>query len=439
MRLIQRLRQIFATKEQEPTTTFLRSLDADAASIMKAALFIGLFAWLPYLKIDHELNPGRADIVILRLGLSLVCLGLLLFCRISRGEHRYVYTTIIALTYLTHATAYITGSVAAPQTYFGGLVFVLFLLLFGYAPLVWILGILFSAITVFLVTLFWLHPQITQGAGAYMLNDLGALALCLAVLLVIAHRGRYLTWQQAVIISQQKIELSKKAVHLESQLLQREKMAAIGNMASGIVHDFRNPVSVIQSAAEFADDAEINAEKRGLYLKIIRDESARLGQMAQDILDFARGEIKIEKKDVELHKFLEIISDVLEPYFEKKKIVFSVDNKEDSMARIDVARMIRVFINIGANAADVLGEGQNFQIKVFRKDAGILFALRDNGPGVPEAIIPVLFEPFVTEGKSHGTGLGMAISRSIVEAHGGKIWFETVSGGGTTFFVELPE
>ncbi len=233
-------------------------------------------------------------------------------------------------------------------------------------------------------------------------------------------------------------QLLDESNSLREKLLQKEKLAAIGNMAAGIVHDFKNPVHIIRSAAEFAEDATLDEESRTKYLRVISDESLRLGEMAQDILDFTRGNVTIEKEDILLAEFLETVEYTLDPYFTKKHIGFEIANKTEGKVHLDKDRMLRVFINIGANAADVLHKDNCFKLEITRSNEGLLFAFCDDGPGVPEKIIPTLFEPFVTEGKATGTGLGMAVSKSIVEAHGGRIWFTTAAGEGTTFFVEIP-
>lgn len=435
---ISKIREYFATKSSAPAETFLSNLDQNAKGIITIALAIGLVAWLPYIEIDAELNPGRKDLAYLRISLSLICLCLLFYLWVSQFRYKYMLASAIAIFYLIGATAYITGSVKNVSIYFGGFVLNMFMMYFAFMPSVPVLLGIAGSVGIFLTTFFIFHPRSMDAATGYMLRDLANLTVFLTVLLTVIQRQRFLAWSQAKLIAEQKIELSRRTIYLENQLLDHEKLAAIGNMAASIVHDFKNPVSIIQSAAVYAAESEISIEDRNNYLDIIRDESARLGEMAQDILDFTRGTTHIDKADIPLSKFLSAIERTISPYFNQKNISFTIDNKTDGVAKIDVSRMLRVFINIAGNAADVLTAGCNFDICVFREGASVIFSCRDNGPGIPEIIIPKLFEPFVTHGKSHGTGLGMAISKTIVEAHGGKIWFETANDFGTTFYVELP-
>ncbi|MBL8021686.1 MAG: sensor histidine kinase [Leptospirales bacterium] len=234
------------------------------------------------------------------------------------------------------------------------------------------------------------------------------------------------------------VSLAKKheeTLRLRNQLMEKEKMAAVGSMAAGIVHDFKNPVGVILGYAEYLKDESGISEEGREYLQTIEQEANRLSSMAQDILDYTRGSMTTESKIIDLGEFLSHAEKSLKPYFSEKGIHFEIRRKYDGQVRLDPERFLRVLINIAGNAADVLGSDGRFDVLV-QKNGHLVFALQDNGPGIPESIQGTLFEPFVTHGKSHGTGLGMAITKSIVEAHGGTIRFET--GQGTTFFIEIP-
>ncbi|MBL8020795.1 MAG: response regulator [Leptospirales bacterium] len=229
-----------------------------------------------------------------------------------------------------------------------------------------------------------------------------------------------------------------ESIQLRGKLLSQEKMATVGSMAAGIVHDFKNPVGIIMGFAELADDDSVGRAERSEYLRIIGQEANRLASMAQDVLDYARGSVTTEKTSVDLGEYLIRAEKSLRPYFTEKGIQFGIRRECDGQISIDTDRFLRVLINIAGNAADALGPEGSFEIIVRHDGKRFKFELRDNGPGIPESIRAALFDPFVTHGKSHGTGLGMAIAKSIVEAHGGTIRFETETGKGTTFFLEIP-
>ena len=234
----------------------------------------------------------------------------------------------------------------------------------------------------------------------------------------------------------------RDAIQLREQLAQKEKMATVGDMAAGIVHDLKNPVAVIKGYAEMADEDALGREARRRYLAVIGQESERLLDMVHDLLDFSRGSVSIQKRMVDFAGFLSRVERALGPNFEHKRIRFAVQNEVSGDVDLDPERLQRAIMNIAGNAADVLPHGGQFDLRIFRSaEAGatrIKFELSDNGPGIPAEIQSTLFEPFVTSGKSHGTGLGMAIARTLVEAHGGTISFVTELGRGTTFTIDLP-
>lgn len=171
---------------------------------------------------------------------------------------------------------------------------------------------------------------------------------------------------------------------------------------------------------------------------MISQEAHRLASMAQDVMDYARGSITTQKRRVQLAAFLGRAELTLKPYFSRAGSRFTIRCETDEEVLIDPDRFLRVLVNIAANAAHVLGPDGWFEISAERIGRKHVLGLRDNGPGIPLSIRETLFEPFVTAGKSEGTGLGMAISKSIVEAHGGSIRFETREGQGTVFIIEIP-
>jgi signal transduction histidine kinase len=106
---------------------------------------------------------------------------------------------------------------------------------------------------------------------------------------------------------------------------------------------------------------------------------------------------------------------------------------------LDETRLTRCLANIIKNAKEALGDEGTITIQFRESGSELQVSISDSGPGIPEAIRSRIFEPFVTYGKKNGTGLGMAIAKSTVDAHGGRIWLESETGKGTTFHVVLPK
>jgi signal transduction histidine kinase len=243
---------------------------------------------------------------------------------------------------------------------------------------------------------------------------------------------------QAFLLSQRYAEAFNKVEHLSEELMRQEQMATVGNMASGIVHDLKNPAGIIKGCVEMANEDSIGAEERRGLLRMIDEEADRMLGLVQDLLDFSRGAIAIEKREVDAEQYLDRVKRVLERGFLEKRIEFHAASSVRGRILLDPDRFLRVLVNIGGNAADAMGARGRFDLRIAREDSQIVFSLKDSGPGIPEPIRATLFEPFVTHGKKGGTGLGMAITRTLVIAHGGKISFKTETGKGTEFTIALP-
>lgn len=272
-------------------------------------------------------------------------------------------------------------------------------------------------------------------------SSLGMIGFIFAQAMVIAGRFARALRTSEELTANLKVAYAD-ALDLREQLAQKQKMATVGDMAAGIVHDLKNPVAVIKGYAEMTGDDSISAAQRQRYLGFINQESDRVLDMVQDLLDFSRGSVSIKPRITEVSAFMERCLQAIGPTFEHKGVQVELDAAYRGPLRMDADKLLRVFANIAGNAADVLRSGGIFRISVdARKEAGrsfVVFELSDNGPGIPEEIQDRLFEPFVTHGKSHGTGLGMAITRSLVEAHGGDISFVSRIDQGTTFRIRLP-
>ena len=172
----------------------------------------------------------------------------------------------------------------------------------------------------------------------------------------------------------------------------------------------------------------------------IRRKIAQFNDMTKEVMGFARGERTVFCRKVYLDKFVKAVKEQVEREFTERGVGFEVrDLTAKGMSWFDEPKMLRVVTNIARNARQAMGtRGALMWTIEDIAGRGTRFTLRDNGPGIPEAIRERLFDAFTTSGKKSGTGLGLAIVRRIVEDHGGTITFETQTGQGTEFVIELP-
>lgn len=222
---------------------------------------------------------------------------------------------------------------------------------------------------------------------------------------------------------------------------ENDRMSMIGSMAAAIVHDLKNPIGAIQGCAELAKDEDISKDEKIGYLNSIIAESKHMDIMAHEILEFSSGHLVLNIKEHPAREFIKEMSQILQQVFRSANIQYEEHCEVDAGIKMDAERIRRVLLNLATNARDAMA-GQHdgnakFILTIKKEGDDIVFVAEDNGPGIPQAIQANLFEPFVTYGKKDGTGLGMAITKRIVDTHLGQIKFNS-SATGTTFTVVLP-
>ena len=222
--------------------------------------------------------------------------------------------------------------------------------------------------------------------------------------------------------------------HVED-LLQQERMSLLGQMISGILHDFRNPFAVIGMASDCIQQCCPDAQT---YCEMITQQIERMNCMAEDILDFSRGHTELEKEPVVLSGFFEKFRRLYETYFAQMNVELKIMPSDLTVAG-DSAKLMRVLQNLTGNAVQAMRDNGGILSLSARQEPGhVVLIISDNGPGIPNAVRHNLFDVFSSAGKKDGFGIGLAVTQSIITAHGGFIRFETEEGRGTTFFIHLP-
>lgn len=245
---------------------------------------------------------------------------------------------------------------------------------------------------------------------------------------------------------------ARSALVLENHLYLRElvateRVAALGTMAGMLAHDFRTPMTVIRGYAELIrDDAPTDAirERAQTILGMVD----RLDRMTRETMDFARAGGQLTRRPVDVALLVKEILGSLEPELPGLSVLWSSTVPAESTAALDTDKLRRAVFNIAANARDAMkGSGRlhaeasvelNPQAPVPR---WLVLTLTDEGPGVPASIRDSVFDPFVTEGKKGGTGLGLAVTRRFVEDQGGIVELLPRPPGeasGACFRIRLP-
>jgi len=231
-------------------------------------------------------------------------------------------------------------------------------------------------------------------------------------------------------------------VQLRSRLRQAEKLSALGELVSGVAHELNNPLTVIRGYAQLLLGRE-DAVGASRELQAITEHAERAAHIVQELLTFAR-ERPPARQPVDLNAVLQSVLDLREREMAAAGIRV-VRRLAPGLPRLqgDPYQLQQVFLNILTNAEQALAEtGHEGLIEVstsLTDDGQVVATIRDNGPGIPAAVADRIFDPFfTTKADRQGTGLGLSICYGIVNAHGGRIWADSIEGQGAAFSVVLP-
>lgn len=235
-----------------------------------------------------------------------------------------------------------------------------------------------------------------------------------------------------------RIEAVMQALHQrELEIVRAEHLAAVGQLAAGVGHEIRNPLTsikmLVQTGLEGGGPPQLSAED----LQIIESEIRRMERSLQTFLEFARPP-KLERRPTELGAVLDSVLGLVRGRAEKQRVATRLEMPDGPVTlTADAGQLQQVFVNLVLNALDVMPTGGSLLVRTHRSGAGVEVEVSDTGPGISKTMLPRLFQPFASS-KDTGLGLGLVISRRIVEDHGGTMNAGNRASGGASFFVRLP-
>jgi signal transduction histidine kinase len=234
------------------------------------------------------------------------------------------------------------------------------------------------------------------------------------------------------------VRANRKLSRAQSQLLRAERLSVLGRFSSLILHDIRNPLSILRGNAEMAllhlGEGQV-VEKN---LTRIIEEADRLNRIAGELLDFSRGEISLTMAIVGIRDLVERAERIVAESFASRKIQIRNVIEFDGPVILDADRMLRVLLNLADNSRKAMPRGGTFTIRAFKEGSHLVLLVSDTGEGMAREVQSRLFEPFFTSSAEGGTGLGMLIVKSIVDAHNGTLSFVSAKNEGTAFRIEIP-
>ncbi len=234
----------------------------------------------------------------------------------------------------------------------------------------------------------------------------------------------------------------------------RDRLASIGQMLAGVLHDVKTPMTIISGYAQLMAACD-DADQRSAYVDHILRQFDLMNGMTKEVLAFSRGDADLFVRKVYMHRFVPELRTQLEAAVAGRGSAVKVAASYDGVAFFDEQKLMRVLHNLVRNAVEAMPQGGEVTVSVSRKGLELLWEIADNGPGIPEELSDRLFTLFAS-GRKGGTGLGLAIVKKIVDDHGGRIDYRTAravvaaaadaaavpegisAATGTTFSIALP-
>ena len=230
----------------------------------------------------------------------------------------------------------------------------------------------------------------------------------------------------------------------EEQLIQSEKLTALGQLAGGIAHDFNNLLQAIIGYAQLASRHFKNPEAVQKWLRVIETAARDGSETVRRIQEFSRTRPDVELVPVDLNDAIREALEIVRPRWDEK----TMEEGVEVVPYLDLgaipsilgrsAEIREVFTNLLLNALDAMPTGGEIRIRTWEEGNSVLASVADSGVGMPEEVRRRVFDPFFTTKGEQGTGLGLSVTYSIVARHDGKIWVESREGVGTVFTLRLP-
>ena len=225
----------------------------------------------------------------------------------------------------------------------------------------------------------------------------------------------------------------------QQELIDAERLATIGRMASSVSHDLRHSLAAIVANAEFLCESHLSTDQREELYHEIRIAVNQMTDLIDSLLEFSRTRESLRRTYGSVKESVDRVVQAVRTHPRVQAVRITVRQEGDSTGWFDSKKLERALYNLLLNACEAVA-GQDGQITIDLREVvgGLEIRLSDNGRGIPESIRGKLFEPFISYGKENGTGLGLTVVQKIIQDHGGDVTVEKTSPEGTVFRITLP-
>jgi signal transduction histidine kinase len=225
----------------------------------------------------------------------------------------------------------------------------------------------------------------------------------------------------------------------QRELLDAERLATIGRMASSISHDLRHSLAAVMANAEFLCESNLTPGQREDLYAEITIAVKQMTDLIESLLEFSRTREALHPSYGDVREAVDSAIKAVKAHPEFQRVRIRVSWEGVTEGWFDFKKLERALLNLLLNACEVVPpENGKIEVELRRVGESLEIRIRDNGPGIAEAVRDKLFEPFVSYGKENGTGMGLTVVQKILQDHGGDVVVEETSPEGTTFKVKVP-
>ena len=222
------------------------------------------------------------------------------------------------------------------------------------------------------------------------------------------------------------------------ETVRAERLRVAGALANAMIHDLKNPVCIARCCSDLIATESTDPHLRELS-KMLTDTVNGILGMTLDLLDYTRGSVSVNKRAVSIWRLLDELNRQSLHLLPSKNIEFLKHIRYQGNIDIDLGRFARALGHVIENAMQAMARGGFLTVTIDSVEEQVAVRISDTGAGIAPELLPTLFEPFERYGDLHANGVGLAVAKAIVEAHGGKISVRSVADKGTTVDIRLPK
>jgi len=317
-------------------------------------------------------------------------------------------------------------------------------------------SVLIALITIFYLIIVFVLEKITQNLLGYRSLAVSIGSAFVLGLVFIPLRHKIQSFLDKTFFHGTLESLERKNERLQAELFHKEKLAYVGQLASSVAHEIRNPITTIKTYLEYLPKKYNDPEFKNKLEQLLPQEIERVEKITNHLLSLARQK-KLTFSTVNIVQCIDSTLELLENHLEIKNITIKKDYASDETTiKGDIDSLKQIFLNLLLNAIQAMTESGTLSVRCSvigvsesnpksqttkteprKPNPYISISINDTGHGIPKEQLATLFTPFKTT-KKDGIGLGLSITKEIINSHGGTIEVESTEGKGTTFFIKLP-